>query len=351
MDGQEIKETLQKIEKVTSQIKETTNHKKAKIIFVFPGQGSSGAVPLDHLMQHLPVFKKYIEKADEILKKQNIDIKAILKKGKTETTPQEQAFSIVYGTAMAKQYIAYGIKPDAMIGHSVGEISAYAIAEMLPYEKAVTYAYKRAVEMDKITNKGVMMAVQKPYQQTTKEIENYTTLSLASINDELTCVISGDIKEIKKLEINLDKQEIKHKRLRVHIAAHSSLLEPTLKNIDKIEIGEIEEPQIPIYSTITGDRFTMDILRDPQWKSKHCRNTVEFLSALKKIKKDNAGEKMMFIEFSVHRVLAPSGMKTIKDSIWLGCSSMSKYRELKSTEYCFSKGIEETLETIKKQIT
>ena len=345
-ETEEINTLLNNIKALSEKIRE--NKSGADITFIFPGQGSTGAVPLTHLCRNFPVYGSYISRAEKkILQISNINIKELIIRGKTKNTVEEQLFSVVHGTAMAEQYKAFGIKPLALAGHSVGEITACVVSGAMGFETALEYTYNRAMLMEKYAGGGIMLTAALDSESALEYAKKCGGLSLAAINDREACVLSGMIKEIKKLELLLDKRGIKHKRLRVPVAAHSSYLDPALEDIGALSTGELSEFESPVYSAVTGRLLTLSELKSSEWKKAHARNTVLFMETLKSIKKVMK-QKKIFIEFAVHRVLAPSGMKTVRGSKWLGASSMSCYRENKSTEYCFTKGIEESLSEIEK---
>lgn len=345
-ETEEINALHNNIKTLSKKIQEKKS--RADIIFIFPGQGSTGAVPLTHLCRNFPVYASYIERAEKkILQISNMNIRELIIRGKTKNTAEEQLFSVVHGTAMAEQYKAFGIKPLALAGHSVGEITACVVSGAMSFESALEYTYNRAMLMEKYAGGGIMLVAALSSDKALEYAQKCGNLSLAAINDRETCVLSGEIKEIKKLELLLDKRCIKHKRLRVPVAAHSSYLEPALEEIGALDTGALSEFEHPVYSAVTGKLLTLSELKSREWKKAHTRNTVLFMETLRSIKKEMK-QKKIFVEFSVHRVLAPNGMKTVRGSKWFGASSMSCYRENKSTEFCFTKGIEETLSAIEK---
>lgn len=322
------------------------------IIFIFPGQGSTGALPLTYLRQKLPVYDTYIRRTEKLLLKiaPQLNLIKILEKSKTENTLEEQLFSYAHGIAMAQQYITWGIKPDIIAGHSAGEITALALSEIITQEKALEYLYKRAELMNSCSH-GVMSVIFTAETETGQIIKEYQDLSVAAVNDKDTCVVSGSEKSMKKIERKCDRNGIRHKRLKVHLAAHSKLLDPILAQLEQIDKGIIRIPKYTTYSTVTGNEINISEIASGAWNIKHTREKVQFCKTLENIKNKINSEKPIFIEFGVHRVLAGSGRKILPGSKWYGSTSIQKYIQDKSREYCFTQGIRQTLKNISEQLS
>jgi acyl transferase domain-containing protein len=317
-----------------------------KIIFAFPGQGAAGAIPLKYLRNNLKEFDFYITTAENILNEESISISEILSSWKHNSSVEEQLFSFVFGIGMAKQYLYDGVNPEILIGHSLGEITAAVVSETLSFEEALIYVLKRAKLMDSIKEKGVMCALSASEKEIEKILARGKDLSLAAVNAHALYVISGRKKDILKAESEMDKLEIKHKRLKVTLAAHSSLLDPILLEIEKIGIKNIREGKYPQYSSLSGALLDINELRESDWWSRHTRSTVSFASALSSMEAAISPSKPIVVEFGVHRVLMSGGMETLKDSYWTGCCSMSKYHENKSPEYCYKRGYLESMSAL-----
>lgn len=321
-----------------------------KVVFVFSGQGASGATPLSYLKSTFPVFNSYISRTESVLcNEKNIAIEKILTSCRLYSTVEEQLFSFVFGVAMAMQYISDGVVPDFLIGHSLGEISAAVISGILNYEDALSFVFKRAKLMDSIEAKGTMCAVRTTKEKLEILLSKEKKLSLAAVNGVSSFVVSGSREDIVKAEKTMDLISIKHRRLRVSIAAHSTLLDPILTEIEKIRLRNIYKGKYPLFSSLSGKLLDFEELFSPTWWSRHSRNTVNFAAALSSIKTELNLEKPLVIEYGVHRVLFSGGIEIFKNSMWLGCCSMACYHDGKSTEYCYDRGIKETKASLWQQ--
>lgn len=330
--------------------KRADTEKLSKVIFAFSGQGTSGAIPLSYLKSTFTVFNSYISRTESALcNEKNISIDKILTSRRLNSTVEEQLFSFVFGVAMAMQYISDGVVPDFLIGHSLGEISAAVISGILNYEEALNFVLNRAKLMDSIEEKGTMCAVRTTKEKLDTLLSKEKRLSLAAVNGLSSFVVSGSRDDIVRAEKTMDLLSAKHSRLRVSIAAHSALLDPILTDVQKIRPLNIYKGKYPLYSSLSGKLLDFGELLNSTWWSRHCRNTVNFANALFSIKADLNKEKPLVIEYGVHRVLLSGGIEIFKNSMWLGCCSMERYHEGKSTEYCYDRGIKETKSSLWQQ--
>ncbi len=323
-----------------------------KVIFAFSGQGAAGPLPLNFLMRELPVFCQYTCRADDFLKERSYGgLIQLLCSGKISSTLEGQLFSFVFATAMSQQFLSMGINPDAAVGHSVGEAAACVLSGLFDYEDTLRYLCERSQIMEKYVSQGVMLFAEVTEAEALLIIEGCPSLAIAAVNGPQTTVISGALNEILRVEKTLDKKGTKHKRLRVPGAAHSPLLDPAMAQINKITPPKIlKDAEIPVYSSLSGEEISDAQIAEPRWWGRHCRDTVRFMEALGNIKKRYPQNKLTFVEFGVHRVLASGGLETLKGSKWLGACSMPCYIPNKSPEDCFAYGIEETLSTLRGSI-
>ena len=317
-----------------------------KTIFAFPGQGSSGPLPLSFLKTRLPVFREYVERAEYYLQIKGIypDLCNLLNAAKISSPLEGQLFPFIFGVAAAQQFISYGITPDALLGHSIGEAAALVVAGLTDYEDTLRYISDRAAAISKIHGKGAMMFAAISEAEAIKLTADFKNLSIAAVNSPKSTVISGKLNELKKVEITMDKQNIRHKRIRVPFAAHSPMLNPVMDELLQISPPYVSgKAKFPIYSSLNRGLFSCDDACDPVWWGTHCRETVRFMDALLSIEKSAESNDLTFVEFGVHRTLAPGCIETLPHSKWHTAFAMSSYIPDKSREYCFQHGIEETL--------
>ncbi|WP_455598509.1 acyltransferase domain-containing protein [Cloacibacillus sp.] len=319
--------------------------KKLKLVFAMPGQGSAGPIPVESLCAELPVFREYIERAQRVLGRQGrLSAKEILSRGRARSSMDEQLFVLIYGTALAMQYRAWGAEPDMVIAHSLGELTALVVCGMASYEEMLCFVCRRALIIDSLAESGAMAHV----AADAAEIFRMTTayggkLSVAAVNSRSSVVVSGELRALSSFERELDRRTIPHRRLRVPKAAHSAIMEPALAPIEALAFPTLRDGCCPLFSSVTGAQLTAREAEAPVWRRRHCRGTVRFDLALAALSETLGDSDSFFIEFGVHRVLTAAGIKTLPDSRWYGASSMARYHENRSPEYCFKRGILETL--------
>ncbi|WP_302794926.1 acyltransferase domain-containing protein [Cloacibacillus evryensis] len=319
--------------------------KGQKLIFAMPGQGSSGPVPIEYLCASMPTFREYIERAQERLTGGGApSVKEILSRGKARSSMEEQLFIFIYGTAMAMQYCEWGAKPDMVIAHSLGELAAMVVCGMASYEEMLGFVQRRAQIIDALAGAGAMVHVAADIRDTCRVAASYGgKLSVAAVNSRGSAVISGEIKALTAFERELDRLSLPHKRLRVPKAAHSAMMEPALTPIAALDFPSVRDGVYPLYSSVTGAMLSAREAETPAWRVRHCRGTARFDLALAALSAGLGGNGAVAVEFGVHRVLAAAAIKAMPRVKWYGASTMARYHDGRSPEYCFKRGILETL--------
>lgn len=257
------------------------------IVFMFPGQGSQYInMGLDLYLKE-PVFKKEVDNCFDILRKLDcIDIKSIWYP-QNETgdnlriinqTNFTQPVIFVFEYALAKLLIFWGIKPSAMIGHSIGEYVAACIAGVLSIEDALNLVYTRGKLMQSLP-KGSMLSVSGSEERLKELIGD--RLSIAAVNGQASCVISGEDEEINAIEEHLKGLGYNTSRLHTSHAFHSFMVESILSEFrEKLSTIRYNSASIPYISNINGKWITDKDIIDSDYWIKHLRNTVRFNDGL-----------------------------------------------------------------------
>ena len=183
--------------------------------------------------------------------------------------------------ALAKLWMSFGLKPAAMIGHSLGENTAACLAGVLSLEDALGLVALRG-RLFETVQEGGMLGVSLPPDELKPLLGD--ELALAVVNAPALCVASGPKSAIDALERTLVAREIDCTRIRISIAAHSSLVEPILPQFGAYLRGiALNAPKIPFVSNLTGTWITDAQATDPQYWVDHLRNTVRFSDGVKKL--------------------------------------------------------------------
>ncbi len=272
-----------------------------KIFFVFPGQGTQQVNMARGIYDAEPEFREQVDLCAEILKpKLGLDIRDILfpdaenlseandRLNQTAIT-QPAIFIIEY--ALAKLWEQWGIRPDAMIGHSVGEYTAACLSGVLSLEDSLTLLAERG-RLSEDLEGGSMLAVRLPKE----DLEKYlgTGLSIASINTPNSCVLSGPKNRIAELHQELEKDGTASMLLQTSHAFHSEMVEPILPRfVDLVNGVQLNAPQIPYVSTLTGRWITESEAKSSDYWSRHFRETVLFAAGIEELNKESSA---IFIE-------------------------------------------------------
>ncbi len=274
--------------KESTRVKAMKSDKECKdIVFMFPGQGAQYInMGLDLYLKE-PIFKKEVDNCFDILKKLNCaDIKSIWYPDKDNSenanlinqTNFAQPVIFIFEYALAKLLIYWGIKPSAMIGHSIGEYTAACMAGVLSLEDALYLVYNRGKLMQSLP-KGSMLSVPESEERLKELIGD--RLSIAAVNGQASCVLSGEDKEIEAIEEHLRELGYKTSRLHTSHAFHSYMVEPILEEFREIlSTIKFNSASIPYISNLTGNWISDKDIFDNEYWIKHIRSTVRFNDGL-----------------------------------------------------------------------
>ena len=254
------------------------------VVFLFPGGGAQYINMGRDLYGRELIFRNEIDKclaiANKLLKK---DLKEVLFPEKNQeelaatqitkpTIGLATLFIIEY--AMAKYLMSLGIKPTAMIGHSLGEYTAACISGVLKLEDALFMVTKRSELFQKLPG-GAMTSV--PLNES--EVKKYLSdeLSIAVINAPSMSVVSGPLSAIKEMERLFTSDEIEFRRLKISVASHSKMVDPILNEFyEAIKKINFEKPAIPFASNMSGKLIENLEASNPNYWVDHIRSTVRF---------------------------------------------------------------------------
>ena len=252
------------------------------VVFMFSGQGSQYVNMGRELYGHETVFREAMDRcARHLACHCGIDIlsrifppdagreAAAEELGQTWLT-QPALFAIEY--ALARWWMSLGIKPVAMVGHSIGEYVAACLAGVLSLEDALTTVALRG-RLIYALPAGAMLAIPLSAEQLTLT----PSLSLAAVNAPELSVVSGPTEEIAALEQRLAVQQIASRRLHTSHAFHSGMMEPILDEFQQHMLStSLRAPKIPYLSNVTGTWIKPEEATDPAYWARHIRSTVQF---------------------------------------------------------------------------
>ncbi|WP_413173257.1 beta-ketoacyl synthase N-terminal-like domain-containing protein [Anabaena azotica] len=254
------------------------------VVFMFPGQGSQYVDMGKELYEHEPYFREQVDYCAELLKPHlNIDLREVLYPDTTqiETAGQyltqtdiTQPALFVIAYALAKLWMTWGVHPEAMIGHSIGEYVAATLAGVFSLEDALKLVATRGRLMQQLPP-GAMLSVQMAESEVLPLLG--AELALAASNAPSSCVVSGKINAIAQLEQQLQQQGINYRRLHTSHAFHSPMMAGMIKPFTKLlQQITLHPPQIPFISNVSGTWISAAEATDPNYWAKHIRQTVRF---------------------------------------------------------------------------
>ncbi len=264
------------------------------VVFMFPGQGVQYVNMAQELYQWEPKFTEEVDRCCLILRPHlGLDLRNILypseaqaeiatKQLKQTSIIQSALFVIEY--ALAKLWMAWGVLPEAMIGHSIGEYVAATLSGVFSLKDALALVAERGRLMQQLP-KGAMLSVQLSEQEVQPLLGK--ELALAGINSPSLCVVSGSTDVIDKLQQQLAQKDVGCRKLHTSHAFHSqmmdAIIEPFTKLLQKVKRNS---PQIPFISNVTGTWITTAQATDPHYWARHLRQTVRFGEGMTELLKE-----------------------------------------------------------------
>ncbi len=180
--------------------------------------------------------------------------------------------------ALAQLWESWGIRPAAVIGHSLGEYTAACLAGVFSLADALTMVIARGKLFETLPE-GSMLSI--PLAESDLAPLLTDDLNIAVINTPSSCVVSGAVELIAQLEMHLLERGIEAKRVPIAVAAHSSMLEPILEPFrQQIAHIRFKNPALPYISNLTGIWAKPEVFNKPEYWVNHLRNTVRFSDGL-----------------------------------------------------------------------
>ena len=274
-----------------------SNDAERPVVFMFPCQGAQHVNMTREIYNSEPVFREQVDRCCDLLKLQlALDLRTILYPGADQTEAaahqlaqtfitQPALFVIEY--ALAQLWMSWGVRPQAMIGHSVGEYVAACLANVFTLEDALTLVAARGRLVQKQAG-GAMLAIRLPEHETKPLLGR--RLALAAVNAPALCVASGPFDAIEALEKKLHERHVACRRLQTSHAFHSEMMEPVLHVfMTKVRKTRMNAPQIPYVSNLTGRWITAPEATNPNYWAAHLRQTVRFADGLAELTRGQKG--------------------------------------------------------------
>ncbi|OXR41482.1 Phthiocerol synthesis polyketide synthase type I PpsC [Nocardia cerradoensis] len=216
-------------------------------------------------------------------------------------TEVAQPANFLVQVGLVRELEQYGITPAAIVGHSVGEVSAAYVSGMLSLRDAVRVAYHRARLQATTAGTGGMLAVGLPKDKALELIGDDPGIDIAAVNSPSAVTLSGAVERLDLLAEKLTEEGVFARRLRVEVPYHSRLMEPIEAELRSV-LADLapRTPTVPLYSTVTGMRVSEADWDASYWWS-NVRQPVRFFDAVGALV--GAGHRI-FLEVGPHPVLS-----------------------------------------------
>ncbi|MFI6106654.1 amino acid adenylation domain-containing protein [Streptomyces sp. NPDC051310] len=233
---------------------------RPRLVFLLPGQGARQAGAVGGLYRSAPVFREVVDEASAA-------VGPVLGRALAAwcrdagsgaegpvRTEVSQPLLVAYGVGLARQLAAWGITPDAVVGHSVGEIAAACVAGALTLPDAVAFAAERGRLMGEFALPGAMAAVRAGEEEAAGLVAaSDGRLCVAAVNGPDHVVLAGPVPAVDRAVADLAARGVAARRLDVSHAFHSPLLEPALEPLECAAKAVTARPAaVPMLSTLTG---------------------------------------------------------------------------------------------------
>lgn len=286
-----------------------------KIAWVFPGQGSQWVGMGRDLLAREPVFRKVLEQCDRVMRRY-VDWSLLEEFQATELQSHLEQIDVVQPmlfalqVALAALWRSWGMEPDAVVGHSMGEVAAAHVAGAISLDDAASIICGRSRLLLRTSGRGAMAVVELPFEQALLVVSDYAdSVSIAVNNSPNSTVLSGDPQILTDILALLERGGVFGRLVKVNVASHSPQMD--VLRSDLLALLKHVQPQsavVPICSTVTGE-MTDGSEFDAHYWVRNLREPVLFLSATQQLLHEGFDA---FLELSPHPILVGAIKQTMQ---------------------------------------
>jgi len=314
-------------------------NRRRRVAFVFPGQGSQWLGMGRELAGREPVFADAIQRCAAAISEHvewslTDELEASSEKSRLDEVDVIQPALFAVEVALAELWRSWGIKPDAVVGHSMGEVAAAYVAGALSLEDAARIICRRSRLARRTSGRGAMAVVELSFARSREILAGLEDrLAVAVSNSPTSTVLSGDPEAMEEVLAGLEREGVFCRRVKVDYASHSPQMDPLREDLLSMLTGIApRRTSVPLYSTVTAAVASGADLGAEYWV-RNLREPVMFSTAIEKLIEDGID---VFLEVSPHPILLPAIQQCLfhleRDGIALG----SLRREEKERESLLS---------------
>jgi phthiocerol/phenolphthiocerol synthesis type-I polyketide synthase E len=262
---------------------------RRRVVFTFPGQGGQHLGMAGQLYRHEPVFRAAF---DECAEHSGLDLATLLDPDSTagdalETIEIGQPAVFAVELALARLWQSWGVRPDRVVGHSLGAFAAACTAGVLSVADAAALVTARGRLLQGLPS-GRMAAVTMAEADVLPLLP--AALDIGAVNGPGQCTVTGPAAEVERFAEELGADGVDVKVLRIATAGHSALVEPIMDRFrELVSAVRLSPPEIPMISDSTGAPLTSAQACDPDYWTEHLRRPVRFGEALDVLLADRDG--------------------------------------------------------------
>ncbi len=299
-----------------------------KVVFVFPGHGSQWIGMGRQLFREEEVFRSSMQLCHESIRRIGRfslldEIEADEQRSQLGNVHVVQSTIFAIQVSLAALWRSWGIEPDAVVGHSMGEVAAARVAGILSLEDAVKVICRRSMALERIAGKGAVAQVELSATEAQRAIAGFEgRVSVAVHNGPRSTGISGDPEAVDAVVAMLEEKGIFCRRVKTDIAFHSPQVDPLKEDLASVLNLRPRASQLPLFSTVTGD-----VVRGPEMTAeywvKNLREPVLFAEVTRKLLDDR---QVIFLELSPHPILISSIEESLQEKHHAGTAIKSLRR-------------------------
>lgn len=278
-------------------------------VWVFSGHGSHWAGMGRELLAHEPVFAEVIDTIDPVFGAElGFSARTALGTGELGGTDRVQALTFAVQVGLAAVLRARGVRPAAVIGHSVGEVAACVTAGVFDLEVGAAVACYRARGFRQVMGQGAMALVRLPFAEAEARLAGRRDVVAAISASPVSTVVSGDAAAVEQVCRSWTAEGVMVRRVNTDVAFHSPAMDRLTAELGRLTAAlPVRDAQIPLYTTALTDPRSKAPRNQGYWVA-NLRERVRFAEAVTAAAEDG---HRLFLEVSAHPVVAHSIVETL----------------------------------------